>query len=123
MKITSFNPHIATAHSDDIIKLFEDLGFEKSHEKEGIEIENSDNKVFRMKDANGYYLDIIQDGALPTDNAGIRINVDDFDEAYELLASRGFEKYKEGTIDTPSSRFALLRSPSGFVISLVQHIK
>ena len=57
MKITSFNPLIATAHSDSIIKLFEELGFERRHTKEGIEIEDKDNVVFRMKDANGFYLD------------------------------------------------------------------
>ena len=38
MKITSFNPLIATAHSDSIIKLFEELGFERRHTKEGIEM-------------------------------------------------------------------------------------
>ena len=40
MQITSFNPLIATAHSDSIIKLFEELGFERRHTKEGIEIED-----------------------------------------------------------------------------------
>lgn len=28
MKITTFNPLVVTAHSDDIISLFKDLGFE-----------------------------------------------------------------------------------------------
>ena len=124
MKITSFNPLIATAHSDDVVKTFEELGFERRHTKEGVEIEDRDNTVFRMKDANGFYLDIVQDDALSKDITGIRINVDDFDEAYNLFVSNGFEKYlEEGAINTPSSKFVLLKSPSGFVVNLVQHKK
>ena len=106
-----------------IIKLFEELGFERRHTKEGIEIEDKDNVVFRMKDANGFYLDVTQEASIQRDITGIRINVDDFDEAYNLFISHGFEKFlEEGAIDTPSSKFVLLKSPSGFVINLVQHI-
>jgi hypothetical protein len=123
MKNTSFNPLIATAHSDSIVKLFEELGFERRHAKEGIEIEDRDNTVFRMKDANGFYLDVTQDNSISRDITGIRINVDDFDEAYNLFISHGFEKFVEmGTISTSSSKFVLLKSPSGFVVNLVQHI-
>ena len=123
MKITSFNPLIATANSDSIVKLFEELGFERRHTKEGIEIEDRDNTVLRMKDENGFYLDVVQDNTFTSDITGIRINVDDFDEAYNLFISYGFEKYMEaGTISTSSSKFVLLKSPSGFVVNLVQHI-
>ena len=31
MKITTFNPLIATNNVEDVIKLFEELGFEKRH--------------------------------------------------------------------------------------------
>ena len=61
-----------------------------------------------MKDANGFYVDVTQSGSLSKDISGIRINVDDFDEAYDLLVSQGFEKYTdEGTINTSSSKFVL----------------
>lgn len=123
MKITSFNPLIATAHSDDIVKLFEELGFERRHTKRGVEIEEKDNTVFRMKDANDFNLDVTQADSIARDITGIRINVDDFDEAYKLLTSHGFEKLlEEGTKSTSSSKFVLLKAPSGFVINLVQHV-
>ena len=123
MKITSFNPLIATAHYGSIVKLFEELGFERRHTKEGIEIEDRDNTVLRMKDENGFYLDVVQDNSFTKDITGIRINVDDFDEAYNLFILHGFEKYVEaGTSSTSSSKFVLLKSPSGFVVNLVQHI-
>ena len=35
MKITTFNPLILTKEADNIIALFEELGFEKRHNKEG----------------------------------------------------------------------------------------
>ena len=37
MKITEFSPMVVSPNADEIIKLFEDLGFEKEHAKEGIE--------------------------------------------------------------------------------------
>ena len=76
-----------------------------------------------MKDENGFYLDVVQDNSFSRDITGIRINVDDFDEAYNLFVSHGFEKFVEaGNISTSSSKFVLLKSPSGFVVNLVQHI-
>ena len=124
MKITSFNPIIVTAHPEDLIKLFEELGFERRHTKEGIGVNGIDNSVYRLKDANGFLLDIVHNGALPNDLTGIRINVDDFDAAYKLFKSQGFEEYlKDGTINTASSKFVLLKSPTGFIINLIQHIK
>lgn len=53
MKITSFNPLIATTDAEPLISLFEELGFESRHTKEGISINNAKN--IRMKDANGFH--------------------------------------------------------------------
>ena len=33
MKITAFNPLIVSAHTDEIVALFEELGFEHAHTK------------------------------------------------------------------------------------------
>lgn len=54
----------------------------------------------------------------------IRMNVDNFEEAYQLLLSHGFKNfYGDETVGTSSSKSAIMISPSGFVINLVQHIK
>jgi hypothetical protein len=125
MKITTFNPFIVTSQVDDTIKLFEALGFERRHTKEGIEIADRDDSVIRMKDANGFYLDILQSNVeVPRDTVGIRINVDDFDEAYQTLLQRGFNNvYGDETVNTKSSKASMMISPSGFNISIIQHIK
>ena len=54
----------------------------------------------------------------------IEMNVDNFDEAYEYLKSRGFVNTKgDQIVENGSSRAAMMMSPSGFGISLIQHIK
>ena len=56
MKITTFNPLIITKDPEPTIKLFEELGFERRHTKEGI----GDDSVtdVRMKHPNGFYVDV-----------------------------------------------------------------
>ena len=80
MKITTFNPLILTKDSESVIKLFEALGFEKRHtitiNENGKDITN-----YRMKNADGFYVDIAQVDGLPQDMTIIRMNVDNFDES------------------------------------------
>ena len=125
MKITTFNPFIMTTQVDDTTKLFETLGFERRHTKEGIEIADREDSVIRMKDSNGNYIDILQTNVeADRDTVGIRMNVDDYDEAYQTLLQRGFKNvYGDETVDTKTSKAAMMISPSGFNISVIQHIK
>ena len=83
MKITSFNPLIVTEDAEPVVKLFEDLGFERRHSKDGIGINNVTD--IRMKDANGFHIDITQGSGEWT---MIRMNVDDLEEALEILVAR-----------------------------------
>ena len=123
MKITTFNPQIVTNEPEPIIKLFEELGFEKRHTKEGIgKLGVTAN---RMKDANGFHIDISNPSLqLPQDIVAIRMNVDNFDDAYKLLLDHGFKNAlgDERIAETGTSRNAVMRSPSGYMIVLIQHI-
>ena len=77
-----------------------------------------------MKDANGFHLDIAKVEMMPQDMTVIRMMVDDFDEAYQFLTARGFKNAQgEKVTDTGSSRATLMLAPSGYAISLAQHIK
>lgn len=63
-------------------------------------------------------------GAIPRDMTLIRMNVRDFDEAFELLRARGFENvYGDGRVETESSRSAFLISLTGFGVHLIEHIR
>lgn len=122
MKITSFNPLIVTTDPDSAIKLFEELGFEIRHTKEGISINNRTN--VRMKDANGFHVDITEG---EKDWTMIRINVDDLDGTIKFLEDHGFHKARHAaaneTVDTGSSKFNIMVSESGYILAVSQHIK
>lgn len=121
MKITSFNPLIATTDAEPLINLFEELGFESRHTKEGISSNNAVN--IRMKDSSGFHLDITQG---TEDRLMIRMNVDDLEEAVEFLEAHGFHKARHAaahdTIDTKSSKINIMVSPKGVILAVSQHI-
>ena len=126
MKITGFNPMILTNAEDAeaVIKTFEALGFERRHNKVN-EMDMAFNEV-RMKNENGFHVDVVSGklGLLERDLTITRINVDDFDEAAELLKSKGFRESKIiSEFRTDTSKYAFYVSPSGLIINLVQHIK
>ena len=121
MKITSFNPLIVTTNQEECQKLFEELGFEKRHNKvSGV---SEDISTVRMKDSNGFHVDITKVVKLDRDMTIIRMNVDDLDEAYALLTAHGFKAVDGSNSLTRSSKSALMASPSGFAIDIVKHIK
>ena len=124
MKITSFDPVIVSPDADSIVSLFESLGFEKTHAPSNT-LNGNDVISNRMKHPEGYHLDVVSTSSdLQQDHMLIRMNVDDFEEAYEILTSRGFKNVNgDKTYDVKSSKSAVMESPSGFRISIVKHIK
>jgi hypothetical protein len=122
MKITTFNPLILTPDAENVIKLFEALGFEKRHSIDA-NTGMDDFTNVRMKNAEGFYVDVAN-VPVPQDMTLIRINVDDFDEAYNFLTERGFKKPAEGkVVETKTNKSIMMISPSGFAFDLCQHIK
>ena len=84
MKITAFNPIIVTPNAADAVALFEELGFERRHTKEGIEgnVTSYDLKY------GDFRVNVAQADNMPQDLTAIRMNVRDFDEAYDFLTSK-----------------------------------
>lgn len=121
MKITSFNPSILTTRFDETVALFEALGFEKAHHQENIagkEIQST-----RMRNADGFHVDVTFVDGLPQDRTQIRMNVDDIEEAVKLLEANGFKNALGRIVDQGSSLNAQMMSPSGFMITVVHHVK
>jgi hypothetical protein len=123
MKITGFNPAVITSRYDDTVKLFESLGFERRHQNE--EISGTVTASTRLKNEEGFVIDINKAEELPRDITLIRMNVDNFDECYQLFKERGFKNAMGGdtVIEEPFLKGAHIISPSGFGIMLMQHIK
>ena len=123
MKITTFDPIIVTPDFDNVVSLFEALGFEKKHAPV-TDTGKQDVRSFRMKHPEGYHVDVADSPDAERDLTYIRMNVDNFDEAYDIFMAHGFTNPRgDGTIDSKSSKAASLFSPSGFRMALVQHIK
>ena len=125
MKITSFNPLIVTKDAENVIKLFEEMGFERRHTKTGIN--DKDITSVRMRytgeDGKVFHVDVT-DAPVPQDIATIRMNVRDFDEAYKLLEEKGFKNAQgEKITNTGSSKSTMMVSPSGFSISICEHLR
>ncbi len=122
MTITTFNPMILSKNADEIIKLFEELGFEKRHQVDGVD--DKDISSVRMTDANGFHVDIARVESMERDMSTIRMNVRDFDEAYDYFIGKGFTNPGgDHTVESASAKSCLLISPSGFSIQLTQHIR
>ena len=123
MQITTFNPMILSKNADEIIKLFEEMGFERRHQVDNID--DKDISSVRMKDTNGFYVDVARVESMERDMTTTRMNVRDFDEAYEFLKAHGFKNARgeDHTVESKSARSCLMISPSGFSIQLTQHIR
>ena len=122
MKITGFCPLIVTKDPEAVMKFFEDLGFENKHTK--TDIEGGDNTNYAMKDANGNRINIARSETIPQDITSMSINVDNFQEAYDFLIAHGFVNPRGDKVtDTSSSRATMLIAPSGFPVTISEHIK
>ncbi|OON85420.1 hypothetical protein BXO88_12220 [Oribacterium sp. C9] len=122
MKITGFCPLIVTKDPEAVMKVFEELGFERRHTKTDIEGGTVTN--FSMKDANGFRINIAASQNMEKDLTSMSMNVDNFQEAYDFLISKGYVNPRGDKVtDTSSSRATMLISPSGFPITISEHIK
>ena len=113
MKISSICPLIVSPKADELIKIFEELGFEAAHVKSDIEGGQNINRI-----------DITSTEHLEKDLTSIKINVDNFEEALEFFKSKGFINTRgEKITETSSSKDTFLISPSGLGITLSEHLK
>ncbi|MBQ9009858.1 MAG: hypothetical protein IJ088_11090 [Clostridia bacterium] len=124
MTITAFNPLIVTKDAEATIALFEALGFERRHKKTGInETIESVRMRYTGEDGKVFHVDIAA-APVPQDMTAIRMNVRDFEEAKKMLEEKGFKNAQgEKITETGSSKATMMISPSGFGISVGEHIR
>ena len=125
MKITTFNPMIITNRPEEVLKYFEMFGFTKKHAPT-MKMQNGEEFTdYRLENENGINMDVAAiKTPLPMEVPAIRMNVDDFDEAYKMLTDVGYKPtHAEGFMETEHSKSVALIGPVGFTIYLVQHIK
>ena len=104
------------------MKVFEALGFERRHTKK--DIEGGANINYSMKDANGNRINIASSENMERDLTSISMNVDNFQEACDFLLGKGFVNPRGDKVtDTSSSKSTMLFAPSGFPITVSEHLK
>ena len=125
MKITTFNPMIITNRSEEVLKVFEKFGFTKKHAPTYTMASGDEFTDYRLQNENGFYMDVgVINIPLPMEIPAIRINVDDFDEAYNMLTGYGYKAtHEQPVIENEHTKAAALIGPIGFTIYLVQHLK
>ena len=125
MQITSFTPLIVTQDAEATIALFEALGFERRHMKTGINDKDISTVTLRYTSEDGKVFDVsVTKAPRPQAITSIRMNVRNFDEAYKILEEKGFKNAQGDRItDTGSSKSTMMVSPSGFSISVIEHIR
>ena len=124
MKITNFSPLLVTKDATDAIAVFEALGFKKRHTKSGINghVESVVMK-YESEDGKEFYMSIAE-APVPQDIPSIRMNIRDFEEAKKFLEDKGFTNTQGGKVtDTGSSVATMMVAPSGYTISISEHIK
>ncbi len=123
MKFTSFQPMILTLKPEETIATFEALGFERNH-KISFTTNGKELTTICMKNADGFRVDVTGVTDQPQDRILIRMNVADFDEAYDMLVEKGFRNISgDNVVETRTNKSAMMVSPSGFAFDLCQHIK
>ena len=121
MKITGFNPIITTEHLEETVALFEALGFERRHTKK--DLGSTHSTLVRMG-RDDFRVDISGTPGVKQDRMYIRMNVDNFQEGYDFLVSKGFKsKWGDAPTKDASSMGVPMESPSGFTIALAEHLK
>ena len=88
MKITGFNPLITTENLEETVALFEALGFERRHTKQ--DLGESHSTLVRMG-KDDFRIDISGTPGVTQARTYIRMNVDNFQEGYDFLVSKGFK--------------------------------
>jgi hypothetical protein len=75
------------------------------------------------EDGKTFHVDVTQ-APVPQDITTIRMNVRDFDEAYQMLLEKGWKNAQGDKItNTGSSKSTMMVSPSGFSISITEHLR
>ena len=127
MQITTFNPMILSKDADEIIRLFEELGFERRHQVDNIDAKDISSVRMRYtgEDDKVFHVDVARVESMERDMTTMRMNVRDFDEAYAFLKARGFKNARgeDHAVESKSARSCLMIAPSGFSIQLTQHIR
>lgn len=109
---------------EEAVKEAEKLGFAIAHEKDGIADHNNSQRVLR--DGAGNKVDVVSlsnQSQIQRPFVGIRMNVENFDEALKEFEAMGYRNLKPENVESKSSKSTMIMPPQGFMYLLCEHIK
>lgn len=121
MEIRYTSPIVFTSDSSKIVAQMEVIGFKVTHKKENAG--GTGVTFISLKDNSDHPMMIAENERFTAPFSGVRINVDNFDEALEKFKALGYMNLQQGATDTGTSRATLLRSPEGIFVSVGEHTK
>jgi len=124
MQVKSLYPYIVVADVEESIKFYKDtLGFAIKHDA----VTEFCARLIVVENEAGNELEIIGESnndafPLKAGTFGMRMNVDDIESAVGELKAKGYELIGS-IIDSPAARGQVVKDPSGFSITILQHIR
>ena len=119
MKVSGIYPVFTSADIEREVKGYESLGFKTKHHLH----ETEQVEIYVMETENGSRLDLLNIVGAKPGCLGVRINVDDLEEAVKLYRSLGFTG-GEKVFETSSNKITEMRAPHNDAMYIVvQHVK
>lgn len=119
MKIKSFYPLIFTTDAKTTMKNLETFGFTPAHNREGST--DVGYALHVLKDNAEHRVDVLESTVIPRNFVGVRVNVDDYDEAVSELKAQGYTPVRTDGIVGPASHTVMLRSPQNILYMIMEH--
>lgn len=122
MNITGMNTVLVGKNVKEIMDFYEkNFGFKVIHSRPALLGKDESEMLYIMENPEGFRLDFV---SLNTDapSYGMRINVDDFDEAVALYKAQGLTEISDVVI-FDDLKCVLLQKMAATPLLLVQHLK
>ena len=83
---------------------------------------NEADTLYVLEYPTGGRVDVLQSSTIKGDDYAVRLNVDNLEEVLPLYVNTGCE-IEFGPVENPSTKAAVLKSPNGKRIMLIEHKK
>ena len=83
---------------------------------------NEEATLYVLEFPSGVRIDVLQSSKIKGDEYAVRLNVDNLEEVLSLYVNTGCE-IAAGPVEIPSAKAALIKSPGGRYIVLMEHLQ
>ena len=123
MKISAMYPSVLTSNPEAVIAFYEKyFNFRIIHQGTAVHPEETDEKIYTLENEKGVRFDVVHYSGYTTAIHGMRVNVDNFEEALEVYRNEGFKPVSALVVSNRSKRILLSKNGSEPIL-MMQHLK